>query len=96
MSWNKFGSPYDPNYSGKMMRPQDREAMERLEREMNQHRLRGCGDPNCPICNPETAFNRRGGGSYTENRPRSGVNPSGGWVSDWMRGPFDEAFIPRQ
>lgn len=51
MSWKKFGSPYDPSYegSGKIERPQQA----KLEQE--QHRLRGCGNPSCPTCNPETA-----------------------------------------
>lgn len=52
MSWDTFGSPYDPNYrgKGKITRPQD---IRRAEQE--QHQLRGCGDPACPSCNPETA-----------------------------------------
>lgn len=41
----RFGSPYDPKFtgSGKIEKPQER------------HSLRGCGDPNCASCNPETA-----------------------------------------
>lgn len=48
MSWDKYGSPYDPGYRGKMERPQDR-------RERERHQLRGCGDPDCMMCNPELA-----------------------------------------
>ncbi len=47
MSWEKFGSPYDPNHSGKMQMPKKGQRAE--------HPLRGCGDPRCPMCNPETA-----------------------------------------
>lgn len=48
-----YGSPYDPrNFCGKIQRDFDQE---RREREREQHRLRGCGDPGCAICNPETA-----------------------------------------
>lgn len=52
MSKFEWGSPYDPNYRGinKITRDKERERMER-----EQHRLRGCGDPNCAMCNPETA-----------------------------------------
>lgn len=56
MSWEKFGSPYDPNYRGKMQRPQER-------REPKSYQLRGCGDPNCSMCNPETAALGLPGGS---------------------------------
>lgn len=59
--WNKFGSPYDPNYGGKQMRPQDKKEQERREEERRQHQLRGCGDPTCSMCNPETASMARGG-----------------------------------
>lgn len=52
MSWDTFGSPYDPNYrgKGKISRPQ-----ETRRAEQEQHQLRGCGDPACPSCNPDTA-----------------------------------------
>lgn len=62
----KYVSPYDPNYMGKMERPQDKRERERREREQEQHRLRGCGDPNCAMCNPETAM--RGGGNMATTR----------------------------
>lgn len=43
---DKFGSSFDPRNGGKAQRPvSDREL----------HQLRGCRDPNCPVCNPETA-----------------------------------------
>jgi SpoVK/Ycf46/Vps4 family AAA+-type ATPase len=66
----KFGSPFDPNYRGpnKIERPKEQEAP-RIE-EPRQYQLRGCGDPNCASCNPETA--RLGGrGSFGGGR-RSG------------------------
>lgn len=48
--WDRYGSPYDPNYRGKnkIKRPPS-------QSELEQHRLRGCADPNCAWCNPETA-----------------------------------------
>lgn len=57
--WKKFGSPYDPSHSGKMKKPKTAEELRREEQE--QHQLRGCGDPMCPQCNPETAAMARGG-----------------------------------
>jgi len=62
MSWDKYGSPYDPNYRGKMLRPQEKAERERQEREREQHQLRGCGDPTCSMCNPEIAYSLRNGG----------------------------------
>lgn len=47
---DRFGSPYDPRNGGKVQRGKEAERRER-----EQHRLRGCGDPGCAICNPETA-----------------------------------------
>lgn len=66
MTWKKFGSPYDPNYigTGKVQRPQ-----EQAEREA--HRLRGCFDPECPMCNPDAngkGLPRVGGGAVTPVR----------------------------
>ena len=53
---DRYRSPYDPLYSGgKIMREPDRAEQERRERERRQHQLRGCGNPYCPMCNPETA-----------------------------------------
>lgn len=59
---NRFGSPYDPTYrgTGKITRPQE-------QSEAEQHRLRGCGDPNCAMCNPETAA--RGGNNVPNMNP---------------------------
>ncbi len=48
MSWEKYGSPYDPRHRGKMQKPQDK-------REQESHAVRGCGDPSCSMCNPELA-----------------------------------------
>lgn len=70
-SWKKFGSPYDPNHSGKMQRPPT--AEEKRREDQAQHQLRGCGDPNCPMCNPETAAM---GGS---NSSRT-LNPEGSFM----------------
>ena len=58
--WKKFGSPYDPSHSGKMQKPKTAEE-KRREEEQEQHMLRGCGDPSCGQCNPETAASFRGG-----------------------------------
>lgn len=57
---DKFRSPYDPKYvgKGKIEKPKDK-------KEEEQHALRGCGDPMCPMCNPETA-------SVGGSRPRTG------------------------
>lgn len=55
----KWLSPFDPRssaFGGKMQR-----ETEQRRQEQEQHKLRGCGDPNCPMCNPETAI--RGGGN---------------------------------
>lgn len=57
-NWKKYGSPYDPNHQGKMKKPQDKQREEQEER---QYQLRGCGDPACAQCNPETAAMARGG-----------------------------------
>lgn len=54
--FDKFGSPYDPRNGGKIARPQER---------VEQDRTRGCGDPNCSMCNPETASR---GGRSSESR----------------------------
>ena len=53
MTWDKYGSPYDPNHRGKMQKPQEKRAQERQEQESAQ--VRGCGDPNCTFCNPDLA-----------------------------------------
>jgi SpoVK/Ycf46/Vps4 family AAA+-type ATPase len=55
-----------------MMRPQDKREAERRERERQEHQLRGCLDPSCAMCNPETAFNVVGG------RPSGGAFGPGG------------------
>jgi SpoVK/Ycf46/Vps4 family AAA+-type ATPase len=47
---NLWGSPYDPLFGGKRQRDVSKQEAER-----RQHQLRGCGDPGCNICNPETA-----------------------------------------
>jgi SpoVK/Ycf46/Vps4 family AAA+-type ATPase len=70
---NKYGSPYDPNYTGKQMRPQDKKEQERREEERRQHQLRGCGDPSCSTCNPETAAMGARGGSMTGRRSDRGI-----------------------
>jgi len=58
-NWKKFGSPYDPGYMGKSKKPQEARQEEQEER---QYQLRGCGDPDCVQCNPETASLRIGRG----------------------------------
>jgi SpoVK/Ycf46/Vps4 family AAA+-type ATPase len=44
MSWDKYGSPYDPNYTGKMQRPKQNGAREHRK---DRSRICWCGDPNC-------------------------------------------------
>jgi SpoVK/Ycf46/Vps4 family AAA+-type ATPase len=61
----RYGSAYDPRNGGKIMRET---AQERRARE--QHQLRGCGDPGCPMCNPDTAANGAGGGSASSGGNR--------------------------
>ncbi|QTH19754.1 AAA family ATPase [Rhizorhabdus wittichii] len=46
MSWEKYGSPYDPNYRGKMQRPKENGAREHRK---SQSRMCWCGDPNCSV-----------------------------------------------
>lgn len=58
----KYGSSYDPRGGGKIERPQE------------NFRVRGCGDPNCPSCNPETAG--RGYSSYDLAAAARAVRPS--------------------
>lgn len=60
-NWKKYGSPYDPRHQGKMQKPKTAEELRREEQD--QHQLRGCGDPLCAICNPETAVMARSGRS---------------------------------
>lgn len=49
--FDPWGSGYDPrNGGGKVQR-----ETEQMRREREQHRLRGCADPACVWCNPETA-----------------------------------------
>jgi SpoVK/Ycf46/Vps4 family AAA+-type ATPase len=43
--YRRFGSPFDPKFSGGG----------KIERPKETPKLRGCGDPNCATCNPETA-----------------------------------------
>lgn len=43
---DKWGSPFDPRNGGKVEKPRE---------ERQPFSIRGCGDPNCPGCNPESA-----------------------------------------
>lgn len=80
---HKYGSPYDPKnpghvgFGGKIKRPSEQET-----RQFGN--IRGCGDPNCASCNPETA-NRSSGRSIDieVSMPRGGRFTSG-------RSPFAE------
>lgn len=65
---DKYGSSYDPRNGGKIMRESEQQ---RREREREQHRLRGCGDPRCAICNPETAA--MGGGNMSSGRSSGSI-----------------------
>jgi len=80
-NWLKFGSSYDPSHSGKMQRPLDTRAEEaKREAERREHQLRGCLDPGCPMCNPETAAaglsGRPGSRPNAASLPISGVTPT--------------------
>jgi SpoVK/Ycf46/Vps4 family AAA+-type ATPase len=62
----------------------DRDA-ERREYERRQHQLRGCGDPGCAICNPDTANSigngiNRGADPYTFN-PFANLPPDSSYIS---------------
>lgn len=49
----------------------------KIERPQEQHQLRGCGDPNCAQCNPETAAQGRNSqmGTYTGRFSSGGAVP---------------------
>jgi len=74
----RFGSGYDPIFGGgKMQMPPSRREQE--EQERRQHQLRGCGDPGCAMCNPETAAAGLSGtvtGRMTGRSPFSSMNAS--------------------
>lgn len=79
-SRDKYGSPYDLFNGGKVQRPQ---GQSQEERKRERHQLRGCRDPNCQMCNPETA-----GRGYGGVRGVTFGSPSGvfGSVGDAPRG----------
>jgi len=77
MSWDKFGSPYDPNHSGKNKLPPEKRGQPRAE-----FQLGGCGDPNCSQCNPHTANIPR---STTRTFDIRNVTLTSPRVSDWER-----------
>lgn len=80
MSWDKYGSPYDPNHSGKMVRPQERREEERRERE--QRSICPCGDPRCTA-------HLDGKGGALGAPPSSNANRSYEIdLSEMIRGPF--------
>ena len=81
--WQKFGSPYDPGHTGKMPLPQS---------EAEQHRLRGCGDPGCSICNPDTAAAGLGG---TGARPAFAGQDGAGSPSMFDLGQISEGYVSR-
>jgi SpoVK/Ycf46/Vps4 family AAA+-type ATPase len=83
-------------YRGKMQRPQEKREQERREREREQHQLRGCGDPNCPMCNPDTAgrgISLGSGGRPPSRPPTISIDIGRGFGSDpsWMRDAMEEA-----
>lgn len=83
--WKKYGSPYDPNYQGKMKRPEEQ------RREQDQFSVRGCGDPTCAQCNPETAYAiARGDIRMSSDQMRrimeEAMRNRGGGFSDLIRG----------
>lgn len=75
---DRYGSGYDPMFGGgKMQMPPNRREQERED--PRQYQLRGCGDPDCASCNPESAA-RPGGRPYY---------PSDGTVSGRMSGGYN-------
>lgn len=90
MSWEEFGSPYDPNHrgKGKITRPQ--------AQQQRQHQVRGCGDPSCPFCNPETAaLGAPARGGRVDPRNNSPFGGSGFSMEEVLRGVMAEALTIR-
>ena len=83
---DRYGSPYDPRNGGKIQRETDKERREREE-----HLLRGCGAPDCPMCNPVTAARGVGGGSYF----RDAIASSQSEIRRAMQESWREFAIPR-
>lgn len=85
----RFGSSYDP-FNTEGMRQRQRE-----QEQQDQYQVRGCGDPNCMSCNPQTA-SRPGASPYMPSgsflgavdfkrlealmAERAGYNPFGGRI----------------
>lgn len=72
--WERFGSPYDPNYRGmgKITREQEQRRNE------EQYQLRGCGDPTCGMCNSHIPMEVR------VNMARNGIFGEGASIRDAM------------
>lgn len=82
--FDPWGSGYDPrNGGGKVQR-----ETEQMRREREQHRLRGCADPACVWCNPQTA-------SETAALGGQGV-PSGKGPSVVSNGSIFNAYMERE
>lgn len=60
MSWDANSSPFQPGRSGKIQKPPE-------QSEQESHGLRGCGDPTCSMCNPETAAAGLGNGGSSDD-----------------------------
>lgn len=94
MSWDKYGSPYDPNYRGKMPRSLDPRDQDRREQEMRK--VSGCGDPNCMMCNPDLAgrgFPSNGPSVFTTISPNNG-NSYEGLRAEMLRAIRDSFGMP--
>lgn len=78
---DRWGSGYDPMFGGgKMQMPPSKR--EQTAEEARQDQLRGCGDPNCAGCNPETA-SLPGARPFMPNDTASGRFDVSG--ADWRR-----------
>lgn len=80
----------DPGGFGKRQRPkepeQQRSEPSRRETEYRQYQTRGCGDPNCWECNPETAALGRNNRAVREGDRMGGSSNRSGIVNFDIRG----------
>lgn len=88
-NWKKFGSPYDPDHSGKMRLPPEQEAKRSSP---DRYQTRGCGDPDCPACNPEIAYERQRSGTSKPAGPPESYKEARKQVEDWLIKAPEQAF----
>lgn len=79
--YRRFGSPFDPKFSGGG----------KIERPKETPKLRGCGDPNCAACNPETAAAAGAPPMSAEAAYRSGRSIGRGGIVN-VGNPFNRSF----